>query len=35
MYDIVWNIIDLANKLNINLENAFEKKIEINKHRTW
>ncbi|MGG4143807.1 MazG-like family protein [Paenibacillus algorifonticola] len=35
MYDIVWNICDLANKLDIDLEQAFSKKIEINKTRTW
>lgn len=35
MYDIVWNICDLANKLDIDLEEAFLKKMEINKTRTW
>ncbi|MDR6553160.1 MazG-like family protein [Paenibacillus qinlingensis] len=35
MYDVVWNICDLANKLEINLEKAFAMKMEINKDRTW
>lgn len=35
MYDIVWNICDLANKLDINLERSFLEKTEINKTRTW
>ncbi|MBW7452548.1 pyrophosphatase [Paenibacillus sepulcri] len=35
MYDIVWNICDLANKLDIDLEQSFQKKTEINKTRTW
>ncbi|AJS57957.1 MazG nucleotide pyrophosphohydrolase domain-containing protein [Paenibacillus sp. IHBB 10380] len=35
MYDVVWNIFDLANKLNIDLDQAFKKKMEINDKRTW
>jgi NTP pyrophosphatase (non-canonical NTP hydrolase) len=35
MYDIVWNICELANKLNIDLEKSFTKKMEINQKRTW
>ncbi|SFM52658.1 hypothetical protein SAMN03159341_1432 [Paenibacillus sp. 1_12] len=35
MYDIVWNICDLANKLDIDLEKSFLKKTDINKTRTW
>ncbi len=35
MFDVVWNVVDLANKLGINLEEAFNQKIEINKHRKW
>lgn len=35
MYDIVWNICDLANKLDIDLETAFRKKIEYNQTRVW
>lgn len=35
MYDVVWNIFDLANKLDIDLEQAFKQKMEINEKRTW
>ena len=35
MYDVIWNICDLANLLQIDLEQAFAAKIEINKHRVW
>lgn len=35
MYDIVWNLCDLANKLEIDLEKSFAMKMEINKDRTW
>jgi len=35
MYDVIWNICDLANILSIDLEAAFAAKIEINKTRKW
>ncbi|GGG19217.1 MazG nucleotide pyrophosphohydrolase domain-containing protein [Paenibacillus aceti] len=35
MYDVVWNIFDLANKLDIDLEQAFKQKMKINEKRTW
>ena len=35
MYDVIWNICDLANILNIDLETSFAAKIEINKTRKW
>ncbi|THF73858.1 MazG nucleotide pyrophosphohydrolase domain-containing protein [Cohnella fermenti] len=35
MYDVVWNIFDLANKLDIDLEKAFREKLAINERRTW
>ena len=35
MYDVVWNIFDLANKLNIDLDQAFKRKMEINDKRVW
>ncbi|WP_242218564.1 MazG nucleotide pyrophosphohydrolase domain-containing protein [Bacillus cereus group sp. BfR-BA-01380] len=35
IYDVVWNLFDLANKLDIDLEDAFRKKGEINKYRHW
>ena len=35
MYDVIWNICDLANMLGIDLERSFDAKIEINKTRKW
>ncbi|MEB4783501.1 MazG-like family protein [Paenibacillus jamilae] len=35
MYDIIWNLCDLANKVGIDLEVAAHKKIEINRNRIW
>jgi NTP pyrophosphatase (non-canonical NTP hydrolase) len=35
LYDVIWNICDLANLLNIDLEASFAAKIEINKTRKW
>ena len=35
MYDVVWNLCDLANMLGIDLEEAFARKITLNKFRTW
>lgn len=35
MYDVVWNIFDLANKLGIDLDKAFTQKMEMNEKRTW
>ena len=35
MYDVIWNICDLANLLSIDLEASFAAKIEINKTRKW
>ena len=35
MYDVIWNICDLANILDIDLEQAFAAKIDINKTRKW
>jgi NTP pyrophosphatase (non-canonical NTP hydrolase) len=35
MYDVVWNIFDLANKLDIDLTGAFSEKKEINDRRNW
>lgn len=35
MYDVIWNLCDLANKLGINLEAAAIQKMEINKIRAW
>jgi NTP pyrophosphatase (non-canonical NTP hydrolase) len=35
MYDVIWNICDLANMLSIDLEASFAAKIQINKTREW
>jgi NTP pyrophosphatase (non-canonical NTP hydrolase) len=35
MYDVIWNICDLANLAGIDLEACFRKKADINKDRTW
>ncbi|CAG7652200.1 hypothetical protein PAESOLCIP111_06480 [Paenibacillus solanacearum] len=35
IFDVVWNIFDIANKFNIDLEEAFKKKMEINNQRSW
>ena len=35
MYDVIWNICDLANMFGIDLEASFAAKIEINKTRKW
>jgi NTP pyrophosphatase (non-canonical NTP hydrolase) len=35
IYDIVWNLCDLANLVGIDLETAFAHKQEINQSRTW
>ncbi|MBO1002167.1 MazG nucleotide pyrophosphohydrolase domain-containing protein [Pseudogracilibacillus auburnensis] len=35
MFDVTWNIFDLANKLDIDLEAAFKEKMNINENREW
>ena len=35
IYDVFWNLCDLANLVGINLEEAFAQKVEVNRHRTW
>ena len=35
IYDIVWNLCDLANQLEIDLEQAFAEKQAINAERIW
>lgn len=35
MYDVIWNLFDLANMVGIDLETAFAKKIETNRSRKW
>jgi NTP pyrophosphatase (non-canonical NTP hydrolase) len=35
MYDVIWNLFDLANIVGLDVEAAFARKIEINRGRTW
>ncbi len=35
IYDVVWNLCDLANIAGIDLEAAFAKKVAINRNRHW
>lgn len=35
MYDVLWNLCDLANRLGIDLEDACAKKIAHNQTRQW
>jgi NTP pyrophosphatase (non-canonical NTP hydrolase) len=33
MYDVVWNLCDLANMFDIDLEESFARKVELNNSR--
>jgi NTP pyrophosphatase (non-canonical NTP hydrolase) len=35
IYDVVWNLCDLANLLSVDLESAFVKKAALNRQRNW
>jgi len=35
IYDVVWNLLDLADLAGVDLEGAFEKKAERNEGREW
>ncbi len=35
MYDVVWNLCDLANRVGVDLEEAFAEKVAINRGREW
>jgi NTP pyrophosphatase (non-canonical NTP hydrolase) len=35
IYDVVWNLCDLANIAGVDLESAFAAKLAINSKRTW
>jgi NTP pyrophosphatase (non-canonical NTP hydrolase) len=35
IYDVIWNLLELANQLDIDVEEAARNKIEINKDRVW
>jgi NTP pyrophosphatase (non-canonical NTP hydrolase) len=35
IFDVMWNLVDLANLAGIDLEAAFTKKIDLNRNRQW
>lgn len=35
IYDVIWNLCDLANLAGIDLEDAFSKKVALNRFRQW
>jgi NTP pyrophosphatase (non-canonical NTP hydrolase) len=35
VYDVVWNVCDLANRLHIDLDQAFTQKAAVNRARKW
>ncbi len=35
IYDVLWNLLDLADLAGVDLEGAFEQKAERNKGRKW
>jgi hypothetical protein len=32
---VVWNVCDIANRLGIDLDDAFQRKAALNSARTW
>lgn len=35
MYDVAWNLCDLANRVGVDLEEAFAEKVAANRRREW
>ena len=35
IYDVVWNLFDLADLASVNLEEAFARKVDLNQYRKW
>lgn len=35
LYDVIWNVCDLANILGVDLETAASRKAAMNRNRTW
>jgi NTP pyrophosphatase (non-canonical NTP hydrolase) len=35
IYDVVWNLLDLADMAGVDLEEAFGKKARLNESREW
>ena len=35
IFDVIWNAVEIANRLDIDLTQAFEEKMQINAKRKW
>jgi NTP pyrophosphatase (non-canonical NTP hydrolase) len=35
IYDVVWNLFDLADLAGVDLEEAFARKVDLNRSREW
>ncbi|MFA1822382.1 pyrophosphatase [Virgibacillus oceani] len=35
IFDVIWNAVEIANRLDINLTQAFKEKMEVNSKRSW
>jgi NTP pyrophosphatase (non-canonical NTP hydrolase) len=35
IYDVVWNLFDLADLAGVNLEETFARKVNLNQYRKW
>src|SRR5690625_5016082 len=35
IFDVIWNTVEIANRLDINLTQAFKEKMELNSKRSW
>ena len=35
IYDVIWNLLDLADMVGIDLEEAFKRKASLNEGRRW
>jgi NTP pyrophosphatase (non-canonical NTP hydrolase) len=35
IYDVVWNLFDLADLAGVDLEEAFTRKVALNRYRKW
>ena len=35
LFDVIWNVCDLANLLGIDLDSVSDRKMSHNEHRVW
>lgn len=35
IFDVIWNAVDVANRLGMDITECFHDKMAINAHRTW